>query len=202
MTELTIYTLFKDILKTSKVIGGRFHVATAEGSELNSNNLDAMVVDALGAITTTGQKYPLAMLMPPNEIIDPKRPGWSRFKLKMYFLTSQHSNNGQLKDHTLSNNTSAHTVEFDWKDMRECANDFFGAVERVLRRNGSLNEIRPVEESMFIERVTTLGNDKANGISVSFDYDIVMPCTLADYTAEALDAIAVNLTNIHPIHRH
>lgn len=196
MSELNLYDAFKVILKKSKVIEGRFHVLTGEGSELNTNAFDQIILDFLGQLTET-KKYPCALLMPPVEVLDNSRPGWSRFKLKLFFISKKDTGTDG------PNNTSGHPTIYDWKDMRQCAQDFITAFEYVLRQNKALDQIRPVDsESIFIERYTKLGNDKLNGVSMSMSVDLYMPCEKADYKDNELDAITLNLNDIHPIHKH
>jgi len=202
MNELNLYAIIQAIFDKSKVIEGRFHIAPGEGSELNTNQLDQIVVDMLGAITES-KKFPLVMGLPPVEIINPSNPGWSRFKMKLLFLTPFESNQGLIKMHNRNNNTSGHPIHYDWKDMRECAQDFISAFEYVVRKAGAMDKIRPVDsESLFIDRHTKLGNDKCNGVSITISVDIYLPCEMADYRTNELDAIQVNLGNIHPIHKH
>lgn len=201
MNELNLYAIIEAILKKSKVIQGRFHVAPGEGSELNTNALDEMVTDMLGSITTTGKKYPLSLMLPPVEIVNEAKPGWSRFKVRLFFLTSKSSVDGQLKNLHGRSNTSGHTTMMDWKDMRECSQDFIKAFEYTLKKHNALDKIRPVDsEPIFVERYTKLGNDKANGVSISMAIDLYMPCETEDYNNADLDSLTLNLGNIHPLH--
>lgn len=204
MNELNIYQIFKDILEKSKVIGGRFHVSSADGFEINTNTVDEQqVVDILGSITPAGKKFPLSLLLPPVEVITPNSRGWSRFNMKMYFLTKQHSVDGSMKSLNIQTNTSGHPTHYDWKDMRECALDFLAAFEFVIAVNGANSKIRACDsESIYVERITRMGNDKANGVRVSFYVDLYLPCQEADYNREELRAITIRETPIHPLHKH
>lgn len=201
MNELNLYAIIGAILSKSKVIQGRFHVAPGEGSELNTNAVDELVTDMLGSITPPGRKYPLSLMLPPVEVLDQAKEGWSRFKVRMFFLTSKSSLDGTLKNINTNSNTSGHTTMMDWKDMRECSQYFVKAFEYTLRKHGALDKIRPVDsEPIFVERYTKLGNDKANGVSISMAIDIYMPCDVEDYTNSDLDGLTLNLGNIHPLH--
>jgi hypothetical protein len=180
MNELDIYELFKKILSRSKTIEGRFSVAVGYGNDLNTNNLGEIVKDALGGIITN-KKYPLALMMPPYEIVPDATKGWSRFKVRLFFLTPQHSNNG-IKNLNQFNNTSDYPVIQDWQDMRQCAGDFRSYLDHYLIENHKLNQIRiPDNTAETYERFSNVGNDKLVAVMIAFDIEIFNPCQLKDY---------------------
>jgi hypothetical protein len=180
MNELDIYELFKKILSRSKTIEGRFSVAVGYGNDLNTNNLGEIVKDALGGIVTN-KKYPLALMMPPYEIVPDSTKGWSRFKVRLFFLTLQYSNNG-IKSPNQFSNTSEYTILQDWKDMRQCAGDFRRYIDEYLICEHLLNKIRiPDNSTESYERFSNVGNDKLVAVMIAFDIEIFNPCELKDY---------------------
>lgn len=201
MNELNLYAIFKAIIQKSKVIEGRFTVATGYGNDLNTNNLGEIVKDALGGITTV-KKYPLALMMPPYEIVQDVSKGWSRFKVRLFFLVPQYSNNG-IKNPNAFNNTSEHTIIQDWKDMRECAGDFRVFLEQVLIGKRLVNQIRIPDNSIDVyERFSNVGNDKLSSVMISFDIELFNSCDLKDYNLNDLNEIELVLTDLHPLHKH
>ena len=199
--ELNLYSAFKAILDKSRVIEGRFHVASGYGADLNTNGLAAVFTEAISEVKSP-KKYPLAVMMPPVEVVGGWDKGWSRFKIKMFFVTPPYSNAGQILSRNDNTNTSGHPVSYTWKDMRECAGDFRVAIEEALRAKGCLNLIRPVDGPEIIERFSKVGNDMVSGVSISFDMEVFMPCNLKDYQGVEFGSINLDLSDIHPLHKH
>lgn len=180
MNELDIYQIFKTVLSRSKTIEGRFTVATGYGNDLNTNNLGEIVKDALGGIVTA-KKYPLSIMMPPYEIVPDTTKGWSRFKIRLFFMVPQYSNNG-IKNPNAFNNTSEYTIQQDWRDMRQCAGDFRRYLDEYLITERMLNEIRIPDNSIdAYERFSNVGNDKLSSVMIAFDIEIFNSCELKDY---------------------
>jgi hypothetical protein len=206
MNELFLYQLLENILKFSSVIEGRFFVAEGYGNDLNANNLNDIVKDALSNYKPTDRKYPLSLLLPPMEIVssNEKMNGWTRFKLEQYFLTTTgYSGVGEFKSINRATNISEHPIRYDWKDMREVAGNFRRQFLEVLRTKRILNSIRPVSDSSDIyRRFSSMNNDNLSGVSVSWEVEIYMPCTMADYEAQTPDQTVVPDSIIHPIHKH
>lgn len=201
MNELNLYAIFKAVIQKSKVIEGRFSVATGYGNDLNTDNLGEIVKDALGGITTL-KKYPLALMMPPYEIVQDVSKGWSRFKVRLFFMVPKFSNNG-IKNPNAFNNTSEHTIIQDWKDMRECAGDFRVFLEQVLIAKRLVNQIRIPDNSIDVyERFSNVGNDKLSSVMISFDIELFNSCNLSDYNINDLNEIELQLTDSHPSHKH
>ena len=69
MNEIILYNLFKEIIKNSYTLQGRFLMAEGYGNDLNNGNFDDVIKDALGGLQPQQIKYPLAILMPPFEQI-------------------------------------------------------------------------------------------------------------------------------------
>lgn len=200
MTEIFIYELFEEILRHSTVIEGRFAVVKS-GADLNEANHAELVRDAIGGLTDA-RKYPAAILLPPSEMVPSYHKGWSTFRMTMYFLT-KHGRTGanELKTPDYDALISEHTVMQDWKDMRECAGDFRVAFNRVSRKLiSSLRENNGNPD--MIERVSWTNNDMLNGVRISFDVDLFMPCEPSDYPSNLPDLITLPDINAHPLHKH
>lgn len=201
MNELNLYDLFRQILSKSKVIQGRFHVSTNNsGNDLNTENLNEVVKDALGSITSI-RKYPLCVLMPPVEELDNYIDGdYSNLTLTVYFLTQAFNGSSGIKKTNVFNNTSDHSTILDWKDMRECAVNFRKAFVQVTQANGNI--IRDGQKKDLIVKISNIGNDNLNGVKLVFDVQIFSECVLNDYELESLKNIKINNKDLHPLHQH
>ena len=202
MNELFIYNLFQEILNHSTVIEGRFAVIKS-GADTNESNHGELVRDALGGLTTT-RKYPAAVLLPPMEIVPSYNKGWSTYRMVMYFLTLDgRTGANELKTADYDALISDHPVTHDWKDMRECAGNFRVAFNNVVRQPSVINQVRDnhTNPDMY-ERISWAGNDKVNGVRVSFEVDLFMPCDLADYPANIAQLVNIPYLNPHPLHKH
>jgi hypothetical protein len=204
MNELNIYEIFKSVFQKSKVIEGRFYLLKGYGNDLNSDNLGESIKETIGTITAP-KKYPLVGMMPPYEIVENIFKNWSRFKINLFFCVPKNANNGQVKSPNSFNNTSNHTVEQDWKDMRECAGDFRGFLYLVLKEKELFTKIRIPSNSIdAYQRYSNVGNDALSVVSLSFDIEIAIPCDIIDYAPDSIDTL--DLTNalgvIHPSHKH
>jgi hypothetical protein len=204
MNELILYKIIEAILKQSVVIAGRFVVCEGYGNDLNANNYNDVIKDALDNYKYVGLKYPVSVLMPPMEVIESHEKGWSRFKLEQFFLcTTGYTGTHEIKGLNSSTNTSEHSIMYDWKDMRECAGNFRKMFNQILREKGYLNYINSATTPDFIRRVSNMGNDKLSGVVITYEINIAMPCTMADYPPAAISNIILpTITDIHPLHKH
>lgn len=204
MNELLLYAIVKAILSKSKVMQGRFIVAEGYGNDLNANNFEDMVKDALDNYVNPSPKYPISVMMPPVEVIEDYAGGKSRFKIDQFFLcTTGFTGRNEIKNRNIKTNTSDHPIIWDWKDMREVAGDFRKVFNLVLRRDSYLNVINSATDARdYIRRVSNMGNDKLSGVQVTYELNIAMPCELADY--EDTDDIILPPLNtiIHTLHEH
>lgn len=203
MNELLLYAIIKAILQQSTVMQGRFVVVEGYGNDLNTNNFGDIIKDALDNYKPNARKYPVSVLMPPTEIVDSYEKGWTRFKLDQYFLcTTGYTGSNEIKGLNMKSNTSEHSIQMDWKDMREVAGDFRKVFNKVLRNRGYLNQINSsTNSSDYIKRVSNMGNDKLSGVAVTYELNIAMPCGLTDY--ENVDAIIIpEISDLHPLHKH
>jgi hypothetical protein len=204
MNELLLYAIIEAILKQSVVIAGRFVVCEGYGNDLNANNYNDVIKDALDNYKAVGIKYPLSVLMPPIEVIESYEKGWSRFKIEQFFLcTTGYTGNHEIKGMNNNTNTSEHPIKYDWKDMRECAGNFRKMFNQILRDKGYLNYINSATAPDFIRRVSNMGNDRLSGVSISYELNIAMPCTMADYPPAAItNMVLPSIADIHPLHKH
>lgn len=187
MNELELYQLIQHILQYSSTIEGRCIVAEGYGNDLNTNNLTEIIQDSLGSITTA-EKYPLAVILPPIETIRTYEEGWSVFKLNLYFLTTTFYDNNSALDSSrinTANNNSNYPICNYWKDMRAVAGDFRRMFNKYNIKNNLLDKIREVQHSTDVySRVSLKNNDRLSGVSLQFDVEIFMPCTVNDYPTE------------------
>jgi len=198
MDELNLYRLFKELIKQDPVLQGRFFVAEGYGNDLNANNFENVIKDALGSITDV-KKYPVAILLPPTEMISKGYDwGWSQFRLKMYFLTTTYYQDGSdIKFQNTGNNTSESPIKLDWRDMRDVAglfrinfNDFTRKyTQQAIRENQKVFD--------HYERVSNMGNDRLSGVSVQFDVDLFIGGVVPNYNIADIDVQSI-LSNTNP----
>lgn len=196
MEELYIYQLFSNILAQSFVIEGRFFVAEGYGNDLNTSNMDDIIKDALGSIKST-KKYPLAILMPPVEVVEFKTSDWSTYSLEMYFLAATRN---RITNPLL--NINEHPIMYDWADMRRCAGDFRTAFNALVQIKKLSDSIRSSSRSADVyKRISLSNNDKTSGVKLNFEVELFAPCVLQDYNPSTLKDIVVPTQPIHPIHK-
>lgn len=205
MNELILYKIIEAILKASTVIEGRFVVAEGYGNDLNANNFSDIVLDTLGNYKPEQRKYPVSVLMPPVEIIDKYEKGWSRFKLDQFFLcTSGQTGMQDFKDLNPLTNIAEHSIKYDWKDMAICAKNFRKLFNKITREKGYQLYVNSATDAKdYIRRVSNMGNDKLNGVVITYELNIAIPCEFEDYTDQAIAAIVMpNIVDPHPPHKH
>lgn len=204
MNELLLYAIIQAVLDQSTVIAGRFFVAEGYGNDLNTENFNNFVKDSFGSNNPMFKKYPVSILLPPVEILESYEKGWSRFKCEQYFLCKMgYTGDNSFKNFNNQTNASEHPIIYDWKDMRECAGDFRRVFNQSLRQGGYLNHINWASGTPDVfRRVSKVGGDQLAGVYVSYELNIAMPCTTADYpTPLAIDLPAVD-SIIHASHLH
>ena len=200
MNELNVYQLFKDIIAKSKVIR-RFIVAPQYGVELNKNNLGEILTDVIGGISD-GEKYPLCIMFPPIEIPN-YDTNWRRFKIKMFFLTTQYNDSLGTQNVNFNNNLSQHSIIETWKDMSSCAIDFRKTIKEITSYIIEYG-IRDVETTEVIFRYSDIGNDNTAGVSIDFEIDLANDCEIKDYSIddEFIKSIIKNIKELHENHEH
>lgn len=188
MDELILYSFFKNIISKSKKMK-RFVVAPGYGNELNKNNLGEILTDIVGGISD-GVKYPLCIMFPPIEMIDDYDKSFSRFKCRLFFLTTQNNDANGIQKINLKNNLSKQTVQDNWKDMRLAAIDFRKVFQEVTRKNLS-SGMRDAQTFDVIERYSNVANDKLAGVGIAFDVDLFINCEISDYSVDDINAITI-----------
>lgn len=197
--ELGLYALIKNIVAASMVMGGRFHVLRT-GHDINSVNFGDIEKDVFDGYQAQ-QKWPCVLMMPPTESEPTNDRGWSTYHIQMSFLTLyRRTGDGAIKSANLQTNTSEHTKEMDWCDMRKCAGDFRKVFRQITRIPPVASSIREAAAETQYSRVTAKGNDNVNGITMSFSVAVFNGiCDMADYGDPA--AIVIPDFNPHPLHK-
>jgi hypothetical protein len=179
--------LFKALVEQDPVLQGRFFVAEGYGNDLNANNFDNVIKDAVGAMTTA-QKYPVAILFPPVEVIAKGYDwNWSQFRLKMYFLTTSYYDVNGIKAQDLNTNTSDYPILKDWADMRKVAGQFRVNFNDYTRKNG-LNVVHERQNIPdFYERISKRGNDRVSGVALQWEIALNIGCPEPNYNASQIN---------------
>lgn len=198
VSELFLYDgesgLFKQILLHSKVMAGRYFVAT---SGFDLSNLDPV------------QKYPCVLCTPPKS--SPVAPAYIQetFSFDLYFLVrSGQTGQNQIKSPDKSTLTSNHPVWYDWKDMNECAVAFLRQLKEVTKKRMvgeiPLRALAGLDPSATpsVLRISNAGSDVISGVKLSFIMLLNQGCDSDDYTGVTPDQIAVPSLNPHPLHKH
>lgn len=207
LNELFLYDkergLFKAILDKSTVIAGRYHIMVSSG-DLNTANIGAYLSDPLNGLQGVPQKYPLCLCLPPRSASDDFS---ETLAFTMYFLTrDKATGQNQLKNINTQQQVSTHQVWEDWKDMSEVANNFLYKLNWTIRHDSSgdvkLSSVITLQkEGQSVDRISQIGNDKLNGVRLSFRMSMVgLLCTTTDYPINA--PIVIPDINIHPLHKH
>lgn len=218
--ELFIYDrdkgLFKEILKQSTVLAGRYHVSPNYGHDLNTSNLEQYIKDPASGLSDVKQKYPCCVcIAPKSSFITINGARWERFYFPLFFLCKSFvTGTGQIKTPDRDTNTSAHHVWQDWKDMKEVAANFLELLKTVIKTKATvatevvaavpLKSILNVDfENATVRRLARFNNDQVTGVEVTF---MVMlssgSCVLSDYNNAAINAITIPALSIHELHKH
>ncbi|MGN6438176.1 MAG: hypothetical protein ACTHMM_16670 [Agriterribacter sp.] len=218
MNELFIYDrdqgLFKEILKHSIVIQGRYHVAAGYGAELNTANIEAYVKDVKGGFVDDPNKYPCCVCMvPKSDLVERNGATWERFIFQLYFLcTTYYTGDNQVKQPDKDTGVSSHHVWYDWKDMKECAGNFMQVLDDVMRKKTVVIDGKESPVGVYfnmdstpfsIKRLSKFNNDRLSGAGITFVANLYAEdCVLQDYPDDVLSRVVVPPTVIHPIHKH
>jgi hypothetical protein len=199
-----IADLFKNVLRKSKAIGGRFHISAKGGLEINTDQLGEVLAEVPMAEVTL-KKYPLALMMPPRSVGNyTDRSGeWETYQVTIFFLTTSYYNGAnQVKAMNLNTQTSTHTVPQDWHDMKRCAVSFLQVLARVEKEKSLIAEIfRLAQQDKVINPVSFIGVDRAAGVRLDFTCSLFLGCTLEDYNQEDISTIIVPAEDSHPEHK-
>lgn len=196
--ELFIYDreqgLFKEILKKSSVMQGRYHVSPNHGNDLNTNNLETFIKDPANGLTDVSQKYPLCVCMTPrSRYVNFTGGRWEEIIFNLYFVCAAfRTGDNKIKSRDAGTNTSAHHIWYDWQDMKEAAMNFLEVLKITLKRkievDGVLvpigNMVQTDITGAIFNRLTKFNNDVLTGVSVSFPvYLEAKSCATPDYVA-------------------
>lgn len=203
-SELNLTETFRKILDESKVIQGRFIVTNGYASDLNADNFNQIFKDAVGGIKDP-RKYPLAFMFPPVDIpTGYDETDLTRFKIQMFFLAKPFDGSAGIQSADFNNNTSTHTIEETWKDMRECAYNFRKVFIELTEnmpnsfiKDGSNSNIKDV-----YQRYSKVGNDGLAGVGVNFDVLMHIGCEMNEYDMNDILSIEISNDDLHPLHEY
>lgn len=189
MNELNFYQTFQNIFDHSDIIGGRFSIATGYGSSLDDEKVGDYIVNTLKPKT-----YPLVALFPPVDVPGDKK---TAMKMKMLFVLQEGNGSTGIKD-MLANNTSGHSLIYDWKDMSECAYNFIDVLKDVSKVTPRLFEVK----TDILERFSFASTAKLSGVALSFSVEKLNAiCINAEYQNIDFGAL-LSKDDIHPQHKH
>lgn len=218
MQELFIYDrdqgLFKQILKLSTVMQGRYHVSPNYGKDLDTNNLETFIKDPANGLVDVPDKYPLCVCMTPRSK-EMKINGnlLEQFIFNLYFVTpTYYTGDNQIKSWDKDTNTSAHHIWYDWQDMKTCASNFVRMLKSVIAKNMiTINAGDPmfplrtflnIDGDVIYNRLTKFNNDRLSGVSLSFAlYLDNSLCALDDYADVNVSDVILPPLDIHPLHK-
>ena len=189
MNELNFYQTFQNIFDQSDIIAGRFSIATGYGSSLDDEKVGDYITKTLKP-----KKYPLVALFPPVDVPGDKK---TSIKMKMLFVLQEGNGSTGIKD-MLANNTSGHSLIYDWKDMSECAYNFIDVLKKVSRTTPREFEIK----TEMLERFSFATTAKLSGVTLSFSVEKLNAiCCNNEYQDLNFGAL-LSKDDIHPQHRH
>ena len=216
INELFLYDrekgLFKEILKKSAIIEGRYHVSPNGGKDLDTNNLETYIKDPLNGLSGPDQKYPICVCMTPrSRIVNINGRRLEEFTFNLYFVCNTfYTGTNQIKAHDKDTNTSAHHIWYDWMDMKRSAEGFLFMLDSQLKRKITVGEkIFPLRayanlgDSAIYNRLTKFNNDRLSGVSLAFNMLLdATVCDSEDYSEVNPEDITMPPADIHPIHKN
>jgi len=200
-----IKDLFTNVLSKSKAIKGRLFVCPKNGTEINSDELGAIIKD-LVVPERLEKKYPLALLMPPVSFgqYTAANGEWEKYRFMMCFLTtSYYSGTNQTMVPNPNTKTSMHTIPQDWHDMKRCAVNFITVLNRFIKSEGLINTSFRLdqERDKVITPISEIGANGVSGVRLEFMASVFIGCELEDYDAEDICSIEVPADDSHPEHK-
>jgi len=204
-----IQDLFTNVLSKSKAIKGRLFVCPKNGTEINSDELYALIED-LVVPNRLEKKYPLALLMPPvsfGQYTTWPTAGngeWEKYRFMMCFLTTTYySGTNQTMTPNPKTKTSLHTIPQDWHDMHRCAVNFIRVLNRFIKSEGLINTSFRLdqERDKVITPISEIGTNRVSGVRLEFNGSVFIGCELEDYDAEEVCSIEVPAADSHPEHQ-
>lgn len=183
-----IDSLFTAILSQSRAIEGRFYIGYRYGlQEVNYEQLGEVI-----SHFKFTKKYPLVMMPPPTsqtQVGGGKSDGWDEYRIILFFVKQS-----LVEDIDNDTKTSQHRVVHDWHDMKRCAINFLRALREVPPKLSRLPS-----HKILIVPFSSIGNDRLSGVSVHFDYEVWLGCTVEDYDEYPTE---INLEDdTHPEHK-
>jgi len=200
-----IKDLFTNVLSKSKAIRGRLFVCPKMGTEINSDELGAIIEDMV-IPDRLEKKYPLALLMPPVSFgqYTSSKGEWEKYRFMMCFLTTTfYSGTNQTMNPNPNTKTSKHTVPQDWHDMKRCAVSFITVLNRFVISQGLINTSFRLdqERDKVITPVSEIGTNRVSGVKLEFMASIFIGCELEDYDEEDICSIEIPAADSHPEHQ-
>jgi hypothetical protein len=193
--------LFRSVLSKSKAIEGRFYTTPKFGIELNTDTIGEMLTEAL-LNSDPKKKFPLVLMMPPRSSADIKlkEGGWEEFILTTFWLkTSFYGPGANLNPAT---QTSQHTLEQDWHDMKRAAVNFIRVLKMVTRKPEFSSVFHLVNSTpQQFTPVSSIGHDRASGVQMNFRVELFDGCTLEDYEPDDIADISLPALDSHPEHQ-
>lgn len=201
-----IESFFRNVLSMSKGIQGRFHICPKYGMEINSDQLNEVLEEAVKPVL--GKKYPLVLMMPPRSQgkFTEKGGEWERYRAVMFFLTTTYyDGNNQIKNQNKATGTSMHTVPQDWHDMKRCATNFIKVVDQVQKERGLITDTFRLggnnDQERMIDPVSFIGVDRTSGVRLDFSFSLFNGCELEDYNQSDISSIIIPAADPHPEHK-
>lgn len=212
MNELYLYDrdkgLFKEVLRHSNVIGGRYHISPDYGHTLNTDNLKEFLKDPKNGISDPAQKYPITVCMPPQSVLSTADSPLFKedFIFQLFFLcTTGYTGQNKIKSLDKATNTSAHHTWYDWKDMKEVALEFLVILRKTIRQFKLKRYFAIDFTNIPVRRLSNFNTDGLSGVSISFSVNMVeQQCINADYPEDILEKLTIPDPDyiIHPLHKH
>ena len=183
---------------------GRFHVSPRYLQEINTDEFQEVIKDVVKPIA--GREYPASIMLPPvSELMLKDGKGeWERYRIELFFLTTTFYTGGsQVKQPNHNTQTSTHSIQMDWHDMKRCAKDFILALQ-IVGDGKPLTEFpfRLLDEKKIFEPASMLGDKKLSGVRLTFKVDIWTGCEIEDYPDGSLNDVEIPELNFHPTHKH
>lgn len=208
MNELFLYDkqagLFQAILSASPVMEGRYHVSPNKGKDLDANNLETFLKDAMDAVTDVSDKYPICVCLPPYSRVE--RSDNEIFTFTLFFVTTTYYENNAVKFQDPDSGLSTHHVWYDWQDMKTAAENFINALDKVIRKRSITIDSKTYPLGTWIalagdvvyRRLSRFNNDRLSGVSLSFNMIMnTLSCENDEYDDTAIDSIIIPSAKIH-----
>lgn len=200
-----IEQLFRNILKQSKVIQGRFFITHDWTAEVNSSS----IVDILekAGIPDPKKTFPLCLMLAPRSQGDyaSDRAFKDLHDISLLFLTgTYYTSTGDVKEPAPGmNNISDHTVIEDWHDMKRCGKSFMRVLSELIMDHGASQFVSiSNKQPQVMQPMSTVGTKRLSGIHLTFGLNVHSSCELEDYEPDFASKIEIPTEDSHPQHLH